>query len=343
MNNDNIILSNQSRLKMKLIFIGLLKKWWILLIVGLISGSAGIMYAWLKDPKFFAKMSFTGDMEKGGQLGLYSGLASQFGVDLGGGGNGTFEGDNLIELLKSRTIIEKTLLTKSLSTSNIMISDFLKNHYSKKRLQKDTVFANLNFETNLNIPHRKRDSIISEVVKTIIEKKLIIERRDKKLSYIDLMFEDVNELFAKDFALLLTSNAVNYYVEYKSRKSRKNFALLNSQCDSIRNLLFNNIQQIAVNNDLNINPLKQALKTSSQKQQVNATANSALYTELLKQVGLARVNLLRETPLIQIVDTPILPLKKEKPGRLLMGIIFSIIGSSIALIILVIIQLKPKK
>ncbi|MEI2707421.1 MAG: Wzz/FepE/Etk N-terminal domain-containing protein [Chitinophagaceae bacterium] len=327
--------------KYKILFINLIKKWWLFLIVGICFGLLGILYAWIKEPVYTAKLSFTADMEKGGQLGLYSGLAAQFGIDLGGGGNSAFEGDNLIELLTSRTILEKTLLSKSPTNNKVMINEFIQNHFSKSKL-KDTVFRNLDFENGLNVANRKRDSIINEVIKTLLKDKLSIQRRDKKLSYIDLSFKDNNEVFAKDFAMLLTSNAASYYVDYKSKKARKNFELLNSQCDSIRNLLFGNIEQIAESNDLNVNPLKQAVKTTSQKVQVNASANGALYTELLKQLGLARVNLLRETPLIQIVDSPILPLKKEKPGRLLMGILFSFIGGIVTLLVFIYLHVKSK-
>jgi len=45
-------------------------------------------------------------------------------------------------------------------------------------------------------------------------------------------------------------------------------------------------------------------------------ANTAILTELVKQTELAKVTLRKETPLIQIIDKPILPLKKEKFGRL---------------------------
>jgi uncharacterized protein involved in exopolysaccharide biosynthesis len=38
-------------------------------------------------------------------------------------------------------------------------------------------------------------------------------------------------------------------------------------------------------------------------------------TELVKQTELARINLRKETPLIQVIDKPILPLKKEKFGK----------------------------
>jgi uncharacterized protein involved in exopolysaccharide biosynthesis len=44
-------------------------------------------------------------------------------------------------------------------------------------------------------------------------------------------------------------------------------------------------------------------------------ANTAILTELVKQSELAKVTLRKETPLIQIIDRPILPLAKERFGK----------------------------
>lgn len=44
-------------------------------------------------------------------------------------------------------------------------------------------------------------------------------------------------------------------------------------------------------------------------------ANTAILTELVKQTELAKVTLRKETPLIQVIDRPILPLPKEKFGK----------------------------
>jgi uncharacterized protein involved in exopolysaccharide biosynthesis len=48
---------------------------------------------------------------------------------------------------------------------------------------------------------------------------------------------------------------------------------------------------------------------------VDVQANTAILTELVKQTELAKVTLRKETPLIQVIDRPILPLKKEKFGK----------------------------
>ena len=44
-------------------------------------------------------------------------------------------------------------------------------------------------------------------------------------------------------------------------------------------------------------------------------ANTAILTKLVKQTEMAKVALRKETPLIQVIDQPILPLKKEKFGK----------------------------
>ena len=44
-------------------------------------------------------------------------------------------------------------------------------------------------------------------------------------------------------------------------------------------------------------------------------ANTAILTKLVKQTEMAKVALRKETPLIQVIDQPILPSKKEKFGK----------------------------
>ena len=56
-------------------------------------------------------------------------------------------------------------------------------------------------------------------------------------------------------------------------------------------------------------------RAPSARRQVDVQANTAILTELVKQTELAKVTLRKETPLIQVIDRPILPLKKEKFGK----------------------------
>jgi len=74
---------------------------------------------------------------------------------------------------------------------------------------------------------------------------------------------------------------------------------------------------VAVSNDqvFGLNPALNVRRVPGIKKEVDVQANTAILTELVKQTELARINVRKETPLIQVIDKPILPLKKEKFGK----------------------------
>lgn len=310
----------------------LLSKWLTIFLIACLAGGCGILYAWLKEPKYTAELIFSSENGSDNALGGYAGLAAQFGFDFGGSGGGAFQGDNLMELLKSQTILEQTLLSdaQNFGKDKLMIDAYLDNHKLNKTWSKDTLLRKVRFVKLSTGPDRARDSVMKAVCKGILETQLSIDKKDKKLNYIVVAMKDVNEVYAKDFVEQLVKIASNYFIEYKSQKARKNLQLVTRLTDSVKGLLYGNIENYASSNDLNVNPLRQVVRTVSQKIQVNAQANTALYTELLKQLGLAQLTVQKETPLIQIIDKPMLPLKKEKPGRLLTGIIFAFLGGALS-------------
>jgi uncharacterized protein involved in exopolysaccharide biosynthesis len=65
---------------------------------------------------------------------------------------------------------------------------------------------------------------------------------------------------------------------------------------------------------------------------LDVQVNSALYGELVKNLELARMALRRETPLIQVIDTPLLPLDKNKLGRLKGGLMFGAVAAFLAIL-----------
>jgi hypothetical protein len=124
-------------------------------------------------------------------------------------------------------------------------------------------------------------------------------------------------LFAKYFTEALVKQVSDFYIETKSKKSRENMDILVRQTDSIRRELNGAITGVAVANDntFGLNPAMNVRRAPSARRQVDVQANTAILTELVKQSELAKVTLRKETPLIQVIDTPILPLKKEKFGK----------------------------
>lgn len=334
-------------------FAYIIKSWWKyfllqwkwIFIAGVLSALTGILYASLQKPVYTAELTFAAENDNASSFGSYAGLAAQFGVDLSSGSGSIFEGDNLIELLKSRLLVEKTLLFPIIinQKKELLINYFIKANSLDKKWKKDLVLSKVIFQDNQQPGYRPRDSVLKEITTNIIDKSLTIDKVDKNLSIVSVKMKSSDELFAKLFAEQLANNAIAYYIDYKLKKSRQNVQILQRQVDSIRSLLTGGIASVAEANDLNVNPLRQVVRVGVQKKQVDVQVNSQIYGELLKQLEISKITLRKETPLIQLIDTPQLPLDKKKLGRLAAAIIFGFVGTIIILTFFALKRLFGKK
>ena len=163
---------------------------------------------------------------------------------------------------------------------------------------------------------REHDSIMTVMYNDLSKTSLTVAQKDKKISIISIDVKSESEPFAKAFSETLAKQVSDFYVDTKSKKARMNMAILQKQTDSIRAELNGAITGVAVANDntFMLNPALNVNRAPSAKRQVDVQANTAILTELVKQTELAKVTLRKETPLIQVIDRPILPLPKEKFG-----------------------------
>lgn len=299
-----------------------LTQWKVILIAGIIGSSLGVIYSIFKKPVYTATMSFAiEDSKMGGGLGSALGLASTLGLDLGGDGGSVFTGPNLSELFKSRAMVEQTLLSpvKSNGKTISLAELYIQNNEWRKSWDDNVKFKDIQFSPNTKRHDftRVHDSILGSIYRNLLVEGLYVGQKDKKISIITMDVSSTNELFAKYFCEALAKQVGKFYVETKSKKARMNMDILERQTDSIRGELNGAITGVAVANDntFNLNPALNIRRAPSARRQVDVQANSAILTELVKQTELAKVTLRRETPLIQVIDSPILPLTKERFGK----------------------------
>jgi len=335
MSERNEILVSELIISMMNVVKYLLTKWMVIFLFVILGGVLGVTAAWIKKPTYIANIAFFTDVDSKSALGAYAGVAAQFGFDLGGSGGTAFEGENLIEILRSKTLVNKTLLSPVDSDSDtLMIDKYLFDNEISKDWKTSKKYRSIKFFQFPAEPVRVRDSILDKIGEGIVLNELDIQKRDKKLDIIDVTITSGNELFAKRFVEILTANAIKFYTDYKVKKSSQNVSLLQRQTDSIKSVLFGNISTVAEMSDVNLNPLRQVVKTGVQRKQVDLQANSVIYAELVKNLELSKLSLRRETPLIQIIDQPTIPLKKIKPGRILTGLICAFVAGFFAIIYL---------
>lgn len=321
-----------------------LSKWLIIVAVGMIGGAIGFTYAYFKKPVYTAELSFALQDEKSSSgLSGALGLASQFGIDLGNGAGGEFAGDNILALMKSRSMVEKALLTPISINGN---RETLAEYYISFNKLRETWKGNKDYFKLINIhflPNSdrskftlKQDSILGAFHKTIVNSSLVVDKIDKKLSIISIRVVSSNEVFAKYFTEFLATAVSDFYVQTKTEKSIKNVAILQRQTDSVRHALNAAISGVAVSVDVNpnANPSRQTLRVPSQRKQVDVQANTIILGELVKNLEFAKMSLLQETPLIQVIDKPILPLEKTKLSKLISMIVCGMVGAIVSILVL---------
>lgn len=322
----------------------------LIVLMGVIGGVIGFTYAYFQKPTYKAVLTFAMEDEKssGGGLGGALGLASQFGIDLGSSGGGAFSGANLIELMKSRKLIEKTLLSPIEADGKVqsLVAYYLTFNELKKGWDEKPLLKNVNFPVDADRTKfsLQQDSILKNIAASLIKTDLVISQKDKKVSILSIEMNSTNEQFAKVFCETIAKETSEYYVEIKSKKSKMNVDILQHQADSIRAELNSAITGVAAATDnvFNLNSAMNVKRTPSARRQVDVQANTAILTQLVGNLELAKVTLRKETPLIQIIDRPSYPLEKEKVSKLKSLVLGGFLAGFLTVLYLVFTRLYKK-
>jgi hypothetical protein len=245
-------------------------------------------------------------------------------------------------------VVEKTLLNPVIVAGNeISLADYyIQINELREDWSKNSALTNISFPVNSdrNKFSLQQDSILETISSEIKKNNLSILQKDKKVIIISLTVKTENEIFSKLFCEQLLKETSDFYIETKSKKSRLNVDILQKQADSIRNELNNAITGVAVESDnvYNLNPAFNVKSSPSRRKQVDVQANTAILTQLVAQLELSKVSLRKETPLVQLIDRPILPLEKDKLGRLKSMIIGSFLAGFLIILYLVFVKLYRK-
>lgn len=314
------------------IWVFIKRKWVFIVICGLFGFIVGLGYSFMRKPVYTARCTFV--LEEGsktsGALSQYAGLASMAGIDIGGSGGGIFQGDNIIELYKSRLMIEKTLLSV-VSINNrtqLLLDRYIEFNKLRDKWNEVPSTKNISFHNSPNSFSRVQDSIITNIVTAFNKKSLVVTKLDKKLSIIEVVFQSKDEFFAKEFTTKLVENVNGFYINTKTRKTLKNVLALQKRTDSVKAILNSSIHGVASSMDAtpNANPTLLTLRVPSQQKQIDVQANAAMYGEVVKNLEMSKFSLQQETPLIQVIDLPVLPLSVDKPNKIVTSIIGFFLG-----------------
>ncbi len=318
-----------------------ISKWIILMILIVIGAVTGYFYVYFSKPIYTAELTLALDDKSSG--GGYSGIASQLGLDIGGSSGGAFSGDNNIELIRSRRLMEQTLLSKvkidgkeqTLINRYIAFNELDKGWDEKPNL-KNIVYLPGESRDSFSL---EKDSVLYGVYRALKKDAVELNRIDKKLSIISLKVKSEDPYFAKFFAEHLIERASEFYIDTKTKKSRKNVELLEKRLDSVKTELSNEILGAAITRDQNANVLRAVGSVQSKKKEINVQVLGTMYGELTKNLEMAKFILMKEEPMIQIIDSPRFPLDFKKSGKFSSMFIGAFISGFIGVLYFTIVKL----
>ena len=311
-----------------------------ILICCAIGAGVGAAIASFTKPKYNAELSFvlSTDSKSSG----FSGIASQFGLDLGGSSaNDVFSGDNILTLFKSERMIKSVLFKKPENQKEILANIIAREwNWDIKWQKKERTAKAFPFPDKYDKTTPVQDSLLQEIHDQIVEKCLTVSRTDKKLNVYVLKTTSTNEAFACALTKNLMDETAQFYIETKTSSAKRNLQMLQKEADSLRYLLGRSLTTTAssLDNTFNLNSALQVERVVTQKSQANSGVIGAAYGEVVKNLEIAKITLLRETPLYQIIDSPSTPLKQQLPSALLYAVIGSLIFAFVCMITLLILQ-----
>jgi uncharacterized protein involved in exopolysaccharide biosynthesis len=295
-----------------------------IILTGLVFALLGLGYSFLKKPVYLARVNFVIEENKQNAGGLFSALAGQVGMDLSSlsGMSGILAGDNVLELLKSPTLLKKVLLSPYPGDT----SNTLAYKYTEAYNKLDQYSKLVGGDFNQPAFKRVADSLLTAISTRIIEKELSVYKPDRKLSVFRLDLSTRDELLSQTIATRLLDQAANLYIETKTRRLKLNVDRLQKKSDSIGALLNYRTEASANKDIINQNPSYVSTEVDVEISNREKGMLSIIYGDVNKSLDITRTALIQETPTIEIIDTPDLPLKKTEVKWYFASILGLLIG-----------------
>lgn len=316
-------------------------KWWIILVAALVA-SIFLLRAWLTPSTYPATLTFMVNEEDGGGIGGVGAILGQFGFG-GGGKAGSFNLDKILELSKSRKIVQSTLFKKVTVDGK---EDFFANHIitlykMHEKWEDDTTGLTGFYFTRGMVDSFNR--VEYNALKYVYEQVRGGENVDGILgsSYNDdtgilsLNMNAYSEDLSIKFIDSLYRELSNFYITNTIEPQQKTVDNLVGKVDSLRKRLQSINYALADFEDRSYGIIDRKSDLEKTRLQIDQQVTATAYGEALKNLELVDFSLKNATPAFQLIDAPIPPIKPVGSSKLKAIIIGGFIGGFLALIFFV--------
>lgn len=241
-----------------------------------------------------------------------AGLASSLGLGGISSGNSIFSGENFKELLKTKNIYRKAILTK-VKVGNR--TDYFGNFFLEKSNLEEHEWSNLpadfikfRFKTGNLDSIGIQDKNIINAISGYLNDNTDIFLDNPKSTFQTLTVETRNDTLTHVWAQLYLKTITDYYIDTKTKKSKELLVIMDKRVDSLRSALYYTQGKLANYNDQNQQIIFQRARVIAERLQMNSTQLQSLYFEALRNYDNLKFSLVKEAPLLTIIEDSELPI-----------------------------------
>jgi hypothetical protein len=317
----------------------LLSKWKPIILFGILGAIIGITITFLIPKTYLSKLSFIVEEEKSSSTSSLVSVASAFGIG-GSTSSGLFSSPNIMTYLTTKDLVKKALLKPINGTTTTFVQEYINANYLYEKWEEYPNLKDIKFKINDNPENfsLQKDSILRSIYIRIIDKEeLVVTKPIVENNFIDIQVNTKSEKFSRYFPEVLIDIVGDYYTETKIKKSKQNVSILQKQVDSVLIELNRDMYGAAASSDniFGLNPAMNVKRVPITEKQISVQTNSAILTEMIKNLELSKLELFKQTPLIQVIDKPELPLLFFKISKIIALIVGALLFSFLTITALI--------
>ena len=302
--------------------------------------ATGIFLALVSPVRYTASSMFMPQLSEGQSNSSLGGLASLAGINLTTimGGLPQEIAPSLYPQIAESSPYRMTLLETPVGESHISFRDYILAQGGGMSIialiKKYTIgLPNLLFSTiNTDSP---QDNILYEINEEdrglfeFLDQILSVEVDDQE-GLVSISVEFPDRKIAAQLAQAATDLLQTKIIAFKSQSARNNLQFIQGQFDEKRQE-FEQIQDsIAMFKDQNLNITSSLYQNQLTRLESQFAVTSSVFQELAGQVEQAKIQVNKDTPIFMIIEPVSVPLKRSKPQRTMMVVIWTFLGGIIA-------------
>ena len=296
---------------------------------------AFMLYKAIKTPVTYpTQLTFMVDNESASGLGAVSGLLGSFG--LGGGGGGEYNIDKMLALVRSRKIIQTVLFEKETINGK---EDYYANHLIDiyeyhEEWQEDTIgLQNFYFQHDsvpaFNLAENSALKILHGLVVGDPDKgsdALLSTSSSETTGIMTLALKTENEILSIQMLEAIYKNLSTYYIEKATEKQMHTYEAIKFKTDSIFSELRSTEYALANFKDTNFGLRTQKDQMREKQLVAQVQILYTMYGEVKKNQEMTEFALRDQTPVVQVIDSPIPPIEPEDGSKAKAIIIACLLG-----------------